>query len=131
MVDPRAIAAVAAGAALGGVLRLLITQFVLSRYGLGTGHYATLFINVSGSFLIGVVIEVLHSRAGADPLWRLFLATGILGGYTTFSTFSLEVLTLWTAGFALQSALYLIGSVVLGVAGAIAGMAAARTLAPP
>ena len=131
MIDPRAVAAVATGAALGGVLRLLITQFVLGRFGPGTGPYATIFINVSGSFLIGIVIEAAGARPQIDPLWRLFLATGILGGYTTFSTFSYEALTLWTGGLGLQSVLYVAGSVVLGILGALGGVATARTLAPP
>lgn len=131
MTDPRAIAAVAVGAALGGVLRLLLTQFVLGRFGPGFGHYATLFINVSGSFVIGIVIEAAQSRPHVDPLWRLFLATGILGGYTTFSTFSYEALSLWTAGLGLQSVLYVAGSVVLGILGAVGGIATARAVAPP
>ena len=131
MMDPRAIAAVAAGAALGGVFRLLITQFVVGRFGLTAGHYATLFINVSGSFLIGIVIEAAQSRPHVDPLWRLFLATGILGGYTTFSAFSFETLALWGSGFGVQAVLYAGGSVLLGVAGAIGGVFTARAIAPP
>lgn len=126
MTELRAVAAVAAGAALGGVLRLLITQWVLGRFGPGTGHYATLFINVSGSFLIGVVLEVAASRAGIDPVWRLFLATGILGGYTTFSTYSYETLALWGTGQALSVLAYAAGSVVLGIGASAAGITAVR-----
>jgi fluoride exporter len=130
VIDLRVIAAVGLGAALGGIFRLLITQVVVARAGAGFGFYATLFINVSGSFLIGVVIEMSQTRANVSPLWRYFLATGILGGYTTFSTFSFEALSLWTGGFAITSIMYVGGSVVLGIAGAFGGIVTARALAP-
>jgi fluoride exporter len=130
MIDLRVIAAVGVGAAIGGIFRLLVTQLVVARAGAGYGFYATMFINISGSFLIGVVIEMAQTRANVSPLWRYFLATGILGGYTTFSTFSLEALTLATSGFALTSVFYTIGSVVLGIAGAFGGIVTARALAP-
>ncbi len=129
MIDWRTIVVVGAGAALGGILRLLVTQLVVARAGAGYAQYATMFINVSGSFLIGVVIEIAQTRAELSPLWRYFIATGILGGYTTFSTFSFEALTLATGGFALTGAFYVAGSVVLGVAAAFFGIATARALA--
>jgi CrcB protein len=130
MIDVKVIAAVGIGAALGGILRLLVTQLVVARAGAGYGFYATLFINVSGSFLIGVVIEMAQTRANVSPLWRYFLATGILGGYTTFSTFSYEALSLATGGFAVTSLLYVLGSLGLGIAGAYGGIVSARALAP-
>ena len=130
MIDWRSVLAVAAGAAIGGVARLLITQLTVARVGAGFGWYATAFINVSGSFLIGAVIETAQTRAGVGPLWRAFLATGVLGGYTTFSTFSYEALTLYAGGFGLTALLYVVGSVVLGIAGAFGGIATARALAP-
>ena len=129
MNELRAILAVGGGAALGGILRLLVTQLVVARAGPGTTPWATLFINVSGSFLIGIVVEMTQTRADASPLWRLFLATGILGGYTTFSTFSYEALGLASGGFAPAAALYVLASVALGIAGAWGGIAAARALA--
>jgi CrcB protein len=130
VIDVRVIAAVGVGAALGGILRLLVTQLVVARAGAGYGFYATLFINVSGSFLIGVVIEMAQTRANISPLWRYFLATGILGGYTTFSTFSYEALSLATGGFAVTSLFYMLGSVGLGIAAAFGGIVSARALAP-
>lgn len=130
MIDLRVIAAVGIGAALGGIVRLLVTQLVVARAGAGFGFYATLFINVSGSFLIGVVIEMAQTRANVSPLWRYFFATGILGGYTTFSTFSFEALQLATGGFAVTSLMYVVGSVILGIAGAYGGIVTARALAP-
>lgn len=129
MIDLRLIVTVGLGAALGGILRLLVTQAVVARAGAGYGHYATLFINVSGSFLIGVVIEIAQTRTDISPLWRYFIATGILGGYTTFSTFSFEALTLASGGLVWNALGYVAGSVVLGIGGAILGVMSVRFLA--
>ncbi len=129
MTDTRALLAVAVGAGLGGVLRLLITQFVVGRFGAGLAFYATLFINVSGSFAIGAVLELAQTRANFNPLWRSFFATGVLGGYTTFSTFSYEALGLFSEALTLTAIFYMIASVALGIVGALAGIATARSLA--
>jgi CrcB protein len=126
MLDLRVIFVVAGGAAIGGVLRLLITQFVVGRFGVACAFYATLFINVSGSFLIGVVIENSQLRSGIDPLWRYFLATGILGGYTTFSTFSYEALMLGTGASPLVGIGYVVASVLFGIVGTFLGISTAR-----
>jgi CrcB protein len=87
-----------------------------------------MFINVSGSFLIGVVIELAQTRTGFPPLWRFFLATGILGGYTTFSTFSYEAYLLAADGLYASATFYVVASVALGIAGAIGGIALVRSL---
>lgn len=126
MIEWKAVCAVAVGAALGGVARYVIGQVFAQRFGPGF-PYGTLFINVTGSFLIGVVAELATSRAfGVTPLVRIFAATGILGGYTTFSAFSLEGLMLVTDGAAFLAALYAAGSVVLGLVAAYAGLVLAR-----
>jgi CrcB protein len=127
--DIRSFLVVGAGAALGGMLRLFITQTVVGRAGAGYGQYATMFINVSGSFLIGVVFELAQTRSDFHPLLRYFLATGILGGYTTFSTFSLEAISVASGGMLWSSIGYVVGSVVLGIGGAILGIIGARALA--
>ena len=128
MIDGRTLLAVGGGAALGGILRLLVTQLVVARFGAGFGQYATMFINVSGSFLIGIVVELAQTRVGFPPLWRYFLATGILGGYTTFSTFSYEAFVLASDGLYASATGYVLGSVALGIAGAVGGIALVRTL---
>lgn len=120
------IAAVAAGAALGGVARLLLTQAVLTRWGTGSAFAATAFINIGGSFLIGLVAETAHLRSDFPPILRVFLATGILGGYTTFSTLSLETLGFIGNGSMLAAAAYAAGSVTLGVLAAYGGTTVAR-----
>lgn len=129
VIDLRTILAVGFGAAIGGIGRLLVTQLVVSRAGAAAAPWATMFINVSGSFLIGIVIELATSRAGLPPVWRYFLATGILGGYTTFSTFSFETVSIWTGGVALTALFYVAGSVALGIAAAFAGILTARAFA--
>ena len=128
MLDLRTILAVAVGAAIGGVGRLLISQLTVARAGPAAAPWATVFINVSGSFLIGVVLEAT-TRSGAHPLWRYFLATGILGGYTTFSTFSLDTALLYERGEVGLAALYVVLSVVMGLVGLFAGLAIVRSLA--
>jgi CrcB protein len=129
MFDLRTMTVVGVGAALGGILRLLLTQAVVARAGAGAAPYATLFINVTGSFGIGIVIAFAGARPDLHPLWRYFLATGVLGGYTTFSTFSLEAFNLIGAGLGPVALAYVIASVGLGLGGAFLGVAAARLLA--
>jgi CrcB protein len=130
VIEMRLVLAVGLGAALGGIFRLLIAQLVIARLGAGYAHYATVFINVSGSFLIGVVFELAQLR-DFHPLWRPFLTTGILGGYTTFSTFSLEAVTLASRGMLGSAAAYVIGSAILGIGGAVLGIYSARLLVAP
>jgi fluoride exporter len=125
VIEWRAVAAVAIGAALGGVLRYVVGQLFLQRFGPGF-PYGTLFINVSGSLCIGIVAELAATRAfGITPLLRVLLATGVLGGYTTFSTFSLDAITLLGEGL-MPAFVYTAASVVLGFAGAAAGVILAR-----
>jgi CrcB protein len=93
--------------------------------------YGILFINVTGSFVMGLLVGWLALRAGEG--WtrnaQLFVATGVLGGYTTFSTFSLDAFRLIERGQIGPAALYVGGSVIAGVAGLWAGLALVRSLA--
>ena len=115
---------VAAGGAAGSVARYLT---VLAGARLVPGFPAGVMVaNVLGSFLIGVLFVVLSgSRAALSPL----LIAGFLGGYTTFSTFSLDALRLWEAGQGLAAAAYVLGSVGLSLAAVGLGVALARGLA--
>ncbi|WP_422353074.1 fluoride efflux transporter CrcB [Stenotrophomonas sp. AR026] len=88
--------------------------------------WSTFLINISGALLMGVVVEVFAMRNGASPQLRLLLATGILGGYTTFSTYALEIGLLLQRGHHGLAALYAGGSVALGLAGLFGGMKLAR-----
>jgi CrcB protein len=124
-----AIGAVAAGGALGSVFRLLAVDWFVQRIGPGF-PWGTLAVNVSGAFVIGAVLELAQTRAHFSPYLRLFLATGILGGYTTFSAFAWETYVLGREGLALQSVAYSLGSVVAGVAAVLLGIVVARAVVP-
>ena len=96
---------------------------------LGTAFpYATLFENVSGSLVMGLLVAWFAFRSGIPQHWQLFLTTGILGGYTTFSTFSLDVALLYERGETGLAALYVLLSVVLSVGGLFGGLALVRGL---
>jgi len=124
-----AIAAVAAGGAIGSVLRFLVGAWFLQRLGPGF-PWGTFAINVSGSLLIGVVVQLAQARVGLGPYARVFLATGILGGYTTFSAFAYETYLLSSDAFSAQSLWYGFGSVLAGVAAAYAGVVLTRAVFP-
>ncbi|MGE3147987.1 MAG: fluoride efflux transporter CrcB [Pseudorhodoplanes sp.] len=94
---------------------------------LGTAFpYATLFENVSGSFLMGVLAGYFAFQSESSQALRLFLTTGILGGYTTFSTFSLDAILLWERGEALKAGGYVLASVVGCLIGIWFGLALMR-----
>ncbi|MEP9356572.1 fluoride efflux transporter CrcB [Xanthobacter sp. KR7-65] len=118
------------GAGLGGMIRHAMNLMVPKL--LGTGFPAATFvINVSGSFLMGLIAGYFAFRDGEawSQTARLFLTTGVLGGYTTFSTFSLDFLYLMERGDYGLALGYAAGSVALGFAGVYAGMMLVRSLA--
>lgn len=80
-------------------------------------------INVTGSFIIGFFLAFAQERVSLSPYWRLFFAVGVVGGYTTFSTFEYESIRLLQDGEMLLGAVYLLGSVLTGGLAAIAGIA--------
>jgi fluoride exporter len=117
------------GAGLGGALRHG-TNIACERLCGTTFPWGTLTVNVLGSLLMGVLAGWLAVKAGAawsQPV-RLFLATGVLGGYTTFSAFSLDVAVLYHRGELALAALYALGSVVLSIAALFLGLFIARAL---
>lgn len=117
------------GGGLGAMLRHGVNQ--AAALTLGTRFpFGTLFINISGSFVMGLVVAWFAFRSGGiSQDWRLFLTTGILGGYTTFSAFSLEVALLYERGALLLAAIYILASVALAIAGLFAGLMLVRSLA--
>jgi CrcB protein len=88
----------------------------------------TVFVNIVGSTLMGILASWFALRGGGDQTMRLFLTTGILGGFTTFSAFSLDTAFLWQRGEVVTTMLYVLGSVVFSLAGLFIGMAATRSL---
>jgi CrcB protein len=117
------------GAGLGGMLRHAVNIFSLRWFG-SDFPWGTFLINVSGSFLMGVVAGYLAFRThwAATANLRLFLAAGVLGGYTTFSTFSLDAVLLWERGATIDAALYIVFSILLGVSALLAGLSLMRAV---
>lgn len=113
------------GAGLGGVLRHGVNLAAL-RLG-ATFPWGTLGINVAGSVLMGIVAGWMALRGGA-PQARLFLATGVLGGFTTYSTFSLETVTLIERGAWGAALAYVLVSLLAGIGGLALALAATRHL---
>lgn len=109
------------GAGIGGSLRHGVNLLSARLFGLHF-PYGTMIINIVGSLAIGLIAEYLALKGEASQAWRLFLTTGILGGFTTFSAFSLDAALLWERGAVAQAALYVGVSVALSIAGLFFGM---------
>ena len=123
----QSILAVAAGGALGAVVRYLVA--IGSGRLFGTDFpWGTLIINVTGSFLIGLFAALFATRWNVPQTARIFLTVGICGGYTTFSTFSLDAWYLIERGQSWASGIYMIASVVLSVAALVAAMQIIRAI---
>ncbi len=113
------------GGAIGAGARYLVN--VVCTQCMAPGFpWATFVINITGSFLMGVVVMGLVPHLGGSLAWRTFLATGILGGFTTFSAFSLEAVDLMQRQQIVPFVVYVVGSVVLSLMALIAGVAVAR-----
>ena len=116
---------VALGGAIGASARYMTNVGVMRLIGPGL-PWGTAIVNVLGSFLMGVLVVLLAERFGN----RLapFLMTGLLGGFTTFSAFSLDAVTLWERGQGAIAAIYVLGSVLFSILALVAGLAFARSL---
>ncbi len=117
-----AVLLVALGGGIGSATRYLVGGWFASRFG-PAFPYGTFVINVTGSFIIGFFLAFAQERVSLSPYWRLFFAVGVVGGYTTFSTFEYESIRLLQDGEMLLGAVYLLGSVLTGGLAAIAGIA--------
>jgi fluoride exporter len=89
---------------------------------------ATLTVNVAGSLLMGILVEFLMPFAGGSAAWRIFLATGVLGGFTTFSAFSLDAWVLYERGEHVALGLYVALSIMLSIGALILGIAVVRAV---
>jgi CrcB protein len=121
------IAAVSAGAMFGANTRYLVNKWVTTHWG-GPFPWGTFVINVTGSLILGIFLTLVTVRFSGRTLTRLFVATGFLGAYTTFSTFSYDTTQLIQRGHTIQALLYVAASLVLGLSASIAGIGIANAL---
>jgi len=119
--------AVFVGGGLGSLMRYLIGGWVQGAAG-AAFPWGTLAVNVTGCFAIGSLATWLTERSAGTPELRLFLLVGVLGGYTTFSTFGLETWRLLESAEWWRAGANALGSVAAGLAGVVAGVALARSL---
>ena len=118
---------VAIGGAAGASMRHFVGMLALRTFGSGF-PYGTMICNLAGSFLMGLLVELLALRFNAGTEVRLLLTTGLLGGFTTFSTFSLDVVTLTERGQMGVALFYVALSLAGGIVALFAGLSAARAL---
>ena len=119
------IVVVAIGGALGAVARYGVAVLV-ARFWMGEFPLATFVINVSGSFILGFFTPFAVEKSSLDPLWRLLVATGFVGEYTTFSTFEYETQALTETGATMIAVANVVGSVIAGFAAVQLGVILAR-----
>lgn len=119
---------IALGGALGASLRHLSGLALLRLLG-PAFPWGTLFVNVIGSLAMGLLIGWLAKRTGTSTEIKIFLATGLLGGFTTFSAFSLDVANLWERGELHLAFGYVVSSVLFSIIAIFAGLWLSRTLA--
>ena len=112
---------VAAGGAIGAALRHLAGISAIRLMGIGF-PYGTMFVNVFGSLIMGLFIAWLAKRSGTSTELRLFIATGILGGFTTFSAFSLDVANLFEKGEIVPAMTYILTSVIFSLVAVFVGL---------
>lgn len=115
------------GGGLGAALRHAVNRAAFALFGPSL-PIATLFVNVVGSFAMGVVVALFLARSTASQDLKLFLTTGVLGGFTTFSAFSLDAATMWQRGDHAAVVVYAVASVVLSIGGLFLGMITVRAI---
>ena len=118
--------AIGTGSFIGGIFRYLLSQFIQARF-LSAFPYGTLFVNIIGCFLIGLVFG-LSDRGNLTQEWRLIIATGFIGGFTTFSAFSNETVSMLRDGQLGYALVYIIASVVLGLMATFIGISIIKLL---
>jgi CrcB protein len=116
------------GGFIGANARYFLGRAVIERWG-SAFPWGTLTVNVLGSLLIGIILEVIAQRAISDPAYRLFLVVGFLGGFTTFSTFAFESVTLLDDGKWTRALTYVLASNALAIVACFLGMWIVRRLA--
>jgi fluoride exporter len=120
------ILAIGIGSCLGGISRYLLSQFIQNKF-LSAFPFGTLTVNIIGCFFIGIIFG-LSEKGNVTMLWRLFLVTGFLGGFTTFSSFSNETVGLLRDGQIWHAFTYIISSVFVGLLATFTGISLIKFL---
>lgn len=115
------------GGGLGAALRHGVNRAALAFLG-PAFPYGTLFVNVVGGLMMGVLVELFLLKGGGGQGFRLFLTTGLLGGFTTFSAFSLDAAVMWQRSDYAALGTYVVSSVLLSIVALFLGMAAVRAV---
>ncbi|HAT35637.1 MAG TPA: fluoride efflux transporter CrcB [Rhodospirillaceae bacterium] len=123
------ILAIAAGGALGAVSRHFVAQQAALWFG-SAFPWGILTVNVAGSFILGIVVELSALAWSPSPAIRAMIVVGFCGAFTTFSSFSLDVAVLYERGDFLKAALYIATSVICSIGALFAGMALVRSIYP-
>lgn len=123
----QSILAVALGGAIGSVIRYLMNNGVMKLAGT-TFPLGIMSINILGGFVMGCLIAFFAEQAQASQTMRSFLMVGVLGGFTTFSTFSADTVLLWQRGEVMQAVFYAAGSVIISIIALLAGMMIVRSM---
>lgn len=118
---------VALGGAIGSILRYLTATYSSKFFGTGF-PYGTLIVNVAGAFIVMFFMTLYIEKFSMDPIWRLFIVVGFLGGLTTFSSFSYETITFFQTGEYWKGLINILLNNVLTVVAGIAGLYLARTM---
>lgn len=121
------ILAIASGGAIGSVLRHMAGRAALAAFG-GAFPYGTLLVNVLGSFVMGAFVAAFAHMGNPSQEMRAFMTVGLLGGFTTFSSFSLDVVTLYERGEIMMVFVYITASLILSLAAIFTGMFLVRSL---
>ena len=118
---------VAAGGAAGSVLRLAVGRAAVHFLGPGT-VWGTLFVNVTGSFVLGFFLAYALQRSNISADLRAMVAVGVLGGYTTFSTLSYDTVRLLESGELARAGLYIVSNLLIGLGAAYLGILSGRAV---
>lgn len=118
---------VSLGGAIGAGMRYLVGNAALRMFG-PNFPWGTMIVNIFGSLAMGLLIGLLARKVGTPNEVRMFLATGLLGGFTTFSAFSLDAVNLWERGEIYMAGAYIVGSVVISISALFAGLFLVRSL---
>jgi fluoride exporter len=118
---------VGVGGFVGSVMRFWVGTLFTAKYGTRV-PWGTFAVNITGSFLIGLVVTILVARNDLSPNWRYLIPIGFIGGYTTFSAFEYETFRSFESGDMLIAALNVVGSVIVGFFCVWLGVLAGRTI---